>query len=261
MSTDLVAPQTVAPAAQPTSIAMQDASIGATIQWAMQNGATIEQMRELYAFQREIKADQAREAFHVAFAAFKAEAVVVLRNVDIKDGPLKGKKHADLYGAVSVAVPYLSKHGLSHRWKLTRDEPNWMEVTCFLTHVGGHSETKSMGGEPDKGPGRNAIQARASTLSYLERYTFMGVCGLAVKGMDDDANGGDKDKPRMASDDFDQRIGLIFDAPTVSDLQKVYLPANRAALAIGDNDSARAFTNAKNKRYRELVPAKEEVSQ
>lgn len=247
MSHELAQTGTQIAAAQPTS--------GSDlIQWAKQNGATIAEMKEFYQFQRDIEADQARKAFHVAFAAFKAEAIVVLRNVDIKDGPLKGKKHADLYGAVSVAVPFLSKHGLSHRWKITRDEPQWIEITCIITHVMGHSEEFAMGGAPDTGPGRNAIQARASTISYLERYSFMGSCGLAVKGMDDDGQQGDPNKPRMSVEDFDQRIGLICEARTVSDLEKVYVPANRAALAIDDKEAARAFTNAKNKKYRELVP-------
>lgn len=235
------------------AIAQQQSSSSDLIQWAKQNGATVAEMKEFYQFQREIEADQARKAFHVAFAAFKAEAIVVLRNVEIKDGPLKGKRHADLYGAVSVTVPYLSKHGLSHRWKLTRDEPAWLEVTCVITHVLGHYEEFAMGGAPDTGPGRDGIKARGSSITYLERYSFMGVCGIAAKGQDDDG-AQNPNKPRLSDEDFETRISLICEAQTVSDLQKVYIPANKAALAIDDKDSARAFTNAKNKRYRELVP-------
>lgn len=46
-----------------------------------------------------------------------------------------------------------------------------------------------MGGPPDTGGAKNAIQARASTVSYLERYTFKAVAGVA-EGGDDDGQGG-----------------------------------------------------------------------
>jgi hypothetical protein len=57
-----------------------------------------------------------------------------------------------------------------------------MEVTCILRHELGHSETASMGGKPDVGGAKSPIQARASTKSYLERYTFMAVTGQAASG-------------------------------------------------------------------------------
>jgi hypothetical protein len=47
-----------------------------------------------------------------------------------------------------------------------------------------------MGGPPDAGGAKNAIQARASTISYLERYTLKAICGVAEGGEDDDGNGG-----------------------------------------------------------------------
>jgi len=42
---------------------------------------------------------------------------------------------------------------------------------------------------PDSSGGKNSIQAIGSTISYLERYTFMAATGLAAKGMDDDGGG------------------------------------------------------------------------
>ena len=65
-----------------------------------------------------------------------------------------------------------------------------MEITCTLSHEGGHSESVSMGGPPDTGPGRNAMQARGSTKTYLERYTLTAILGLAAQDADDDGKGG-----------------------------------------------------------------------
>jgi hypothetical protein len=139
--------------------------------------------------QEKWEANEARKAFNIAFAAFKAESVQIIKGSIIKDGPLKGKAHADLFDVVSAVTPALSKHGLSTAWRLTKDDPSWMEVTCTLSHVAGYSESASMGGAPDTGPGRNAIQARGSVKTYLERYTLTGILGLAAQDADDDGNG------------------------------------------------------------------------
>ena len=90
---------------------------------------------------------------------------------------------------MNAVTPALSKHGLSSSWKLTRDEKDWMEVTCYLRHVGGHEESVSMGGPPDAGGAKNAIQARASTKTYLERYTLKAITGLSEQNDDTDGAG------------------------------------------------------------------------
>lgn len=157
---------------------------------AVSRNAPLSEIREFMVLQREWEADQARKAFNAAFAAFKGEAVRVIKSTQITDGPLKGKKHANLFDVVVASTEKLAKHGLSTSWKLTKDEPTWMEVTCTLKHAAGHAETVSMGAAPDAGPGRNAIQARGSAITYLERYTLTAILGLAAADADDDGSGG-----------------------------------------------------------------------
>jgi hypothetical protein len=132
------------------------------------------------------EADEARKAFAVAFAAFKSEAVKLVRNRTITAGPLAGKKHADLFAAVDAVTPLLAMHGLSHSWRTTRDEPDWIEVECVVRHAQGHAESVRMGGPPDTGGAKNAIQARASTTTYLQRYTLKSICGIAEQDEDTD---------------------------------------------------------------------------
>lgn len=162
------------------------------LQAASQRGATIEQMQQLMGMKLEMERQQARRDYNAAFAAFKSEAIKLVRTKKIEDGPLKGKKHADLSVIVESVTPALSRYGLSASWKLSKDDKDWMEVTCTLSHVSGHCESVSMGGAPDTGPGRNAIQARGSAKSYLERYTFTAILGLAAGDADDDGSGGPK---------------------------------------------------------------------
>ncbi len=159
------------------------------LQLAVQQGADINKLERLMDLQQRWEAGEARKAFNVAFAAFKAEGVRVVKNVHVNDGPLKGKRYADLFAVVDTLTPALSRHGLSASWKLTKDEKDWLEVTCVLSHVGGHSEVVSMGGPPDAGGAKNAIQARASAQSYLRRYTFLAITGMAAADEDDDGRG------------------------------------------------------------------------
>jgi hypothetical protein len=130
--------------------------------------------------------NNARKEFFKAFAAFKSEAITIARNKDITDGPLKGKKYAELFSFVDAVTPALSRNGLSASWELTKDEPAWIEVTCIIEHVNGHSKRVAMGGPPDSGGAKNAIQARVSTVTYLERQTLKAACGVAERGDDND---------------------------------------------------------------------------
>ncbi len=155
---------------------------------AMQQGATLEQVEKMMDLQARWDREQAKKAYDAAFAAFKAESVRIIKSEEVKDGPLRGKSYAKLHDWVNAVTPALSRHGLSSSWKLTKDEKDWLEVTCYLRHVGGHEESVSMGGPPDTGGAKNAIQARASAKSYLERYTLKAITGLSEQDDDTDGN-------------------------------------------------------------------------
>lgn len=134
--------------------------------------------------------NEARKAFNESFAAFKSEVVPVIRNKQIMDGPLKGKRYAELFSFVQAVTPTLGRYGLSASWALVRDEKDWIEVACTLEHTQGHARQVKMGGPPDTGGAKNPIQARISTVTYLEKQTLKAVCGIAEQGDDDEATGG-----------------------------------------------------------------------
>lgn len=163
-------------------------SPAAMMMQAMSQGADLAQIEKMMDLQDRWERKEAEKAYNAAFAAFKAEAVRIVKGRKVTDGPLRGKEYAELHDVVDAVTPALSRHGLSTAWKLTKDEPQWLEVTCTLKHVGGHSESVSMGGPPDAGGAKNALQARASTKSYLERYTLKAICGVAEGGDDSDGN-------------------------------------------------------------------------
>lgn len=177
------APRDVAPA--PVGTVATPAML---LQIAVQQGADLDKLERLMALQERYEASEARKAYAAAFSAFKAQAVVIIKNKSVTAGPLSGKSYAELHAVVNAVTPALSQNGLSASWRLTKDEKDWIEVTCTLSHVMGHSESVSMGGPPDAGGAKNGIQARASTVSYLERYTIKAILGLAEQ--DDDKDGG-----------------------------------------------------------------------
>lgn len=155
---------------------------------AVESGADLDRLERLMALQERWESAEALKAYNAAFAAFKNEAVRIIRDKLISAGPLNGKRYASLASVIDSITPALTAHGLSASWRLTKDEPGWLEVTCVLKHIGGHSEAVSMGGPPDAGGAKNAIQARASTVSYLERYTLKAICGVSESDDDDDGN-------------------------------------------------------------------------
>jgi hypothetical protein len=192
---------------------------------AVQNNADLDKLERLMALQERFEASNARKAYDAAFAAFKAEAVTIIKNRQVTDGPLKNKRYAELFAVVNAVTPALSKHGLSSSWKLTKDEKDWLEVTCYLKHTAGHVESVSMGGPPDAGGAKNAIQARASTVSYLERYTLKAICGLSEQ--EDDTDGTSNER-RVA--EWQERIDAA---------------GNEAELSQVKREGGQAFSKAK----------------
>lgn len=203
---------------------------------AMDPNFDVAKLEKLLEVRERWEAAEARKAYNEAFSAFKAEAVQAIRNKQVTDGPLKGKSYAELFSVVNAVTPALSRHGLSHSWRITRDEKDWIEVTCTLTHVLGHSETAVLGGPPDVGGAKNAIQARASTITYLERYTLKAVCGIAEQGDDTDGNG---KKEGMSEADYQGFVKRI-KATTKKDAAKaVWQEGLKACVALGDDATAK----------------------
>jgi hypothetical protein len=240
------------PAAPPPSNIMTPMTL---LQMAVQQGADLDRLERLFALKREYEADEARKASNAAFAAFKDEAVRIIKNRTVKDGPLKGKSFAELYAVVNAVTPALSKHGLSVSWSVVADEKDWIKVRCTLKHVAGYSEFVEQGGPPDTGGAKNAIQARASTVTYLERYTLKAILGLAEQDDDDDGDGGaqtrdeqqrKRDEPPAAYDQakFDanlpQWVGLIESGKKSPDELVAFIESRGAPLSDEQKKALRA---------------------
>lgn len=197
------------------------------LQLAVEQGADLDKLERLMALQERWEANEAEKALNDAFANFKAEAVRIVKTKEIKDGPLKGKKHAVCAEIIDATTPALSKYGLATSWRITKDTKDLIEVTARLKHRLGGVDTVSFSAAPDVGPGRNAIQARSSAVTYLERITLTAVLGLSAHENDDDGNGG----PIVRGDDAPRDQGRAE-------------PESASARTGGDRDSPRRDTRA-----------------
>lgn len=147
------------------------------------------------------QANEARKAFVAAMCEFKNNPPKILKSKLVEYENAKGNMtryhHADLADVCDIIGEALAKVGVKHSWR-TSNPDGVIEVGCTLTHCLGHSETISLKSGPDSSGGKNAIQAIASAVSYLERYTLLAITGVATRGMDDD--GATSSGPELLSD-------------------------------------------------------------
>lgn len=146
--------------------------------------ATLEKMMEL---QERYEAKEAKKAYVVGMNSFRAECPTIIKT---KEG--HNNKYAGLAETVNQIKALLAKCGLSHSWKVGNEDKQ-ISVTCCVTHVGGHQECTTISAPPETSGSKNAIQAIASTVSYLERYTLYAILGLASSEMDDDGQGSESE--------------------------------------------------------------------
>ncbi len=159
---------------------------------AAQGGLSIDMLEKFMDLAERNERREAEKAFHKAFAEFKANPPEIIKDKEVdykkKDGSRTHYFHATLGNIVRAIIAEMSKYGLSHRWTIQQNGSR-IKVGCVISHYLGHSETTWMEAEADLSGGKNAIQAIASTTTYLERYTLQAATGIAVLEEDDDGQG------------------------------------------------------------------------
>ncbi len=182
------------------------------VQFALSKGASVEQIEKLVALAEREQAKRAKRAFEGSVAAFKQNPPAVLRNKLVEFDTSKGRtsyRHASLDNVCAQLDPALAKHGLSARWKTEQLDGGLIRVTCILSHVEGHSEETRLQCTADISGGKNAIQAVGSTVTYLERYTLLAACGIAVQNADDDGLAAGNADPIISDEQRKQLCDLM----------------------------------------------------
>jgi hypothetical protein len=159
------------------------------VRMAMRNGAVDPAtLGELMALQREWQADEARKAFTRAKTALMRDLpTVIKKDATVKYTPRNGNPvhytHASLAGVMNAITEPLTRHGFALSWTPSITEKGSVRVTCRLTHAEGHHEEATLEAKPDDSGNKSGPQAIASTQTLLQRYTALGLLGIATADM------------------------------------------------------------------------------
>lgn len=157
------------------------ASAQGLIEMAITSGADIDKLERLMQLQERYDAKNAKSSYLQAVSMFQAVCPSIKK---LKKG--HNSKYAPLEDIIAQVKEPLSNCGLSYSFSQTQTAGN-INVSCHLSHVDGHTETVSLESEHDKSGGKQPIQALASAVQYLRRYTFTGVTGIVP--CDEDSDG------------------------------------------------------------------------
>lgn len=125
--------------------------------------------------------------------------------------------YQDLGSIIKGIKPAMAECGLTHRWEQT-EKDNVITVVCIVSHVGGHEQRgEPLSGQPDVSGNKAGLHAKASTITYLQRYTLKGILGLTSTETDDDGYQAVKaesdamgtDKPSLDGQQVSNAINLV----------------------------------------------------
>ena len=207
---------------------------------AMNQNADIGKLEKLMELQLRWEANEAKKAFVAAMNAFKADPPEILKNHRVAYQQV-AYSHATLDHVCDAVTEGLSKHGISHRWKVEQNQ-GIIKVTCILTHHLGHSEETTLEGAPDASGSKNAIQAIGSTVTYLERYSLLAATGLAAKNEDNDGQGA------PAFEKLQEYLDSISTAPNLTVLQETFKAGFKEAMKAENTQAAALIAKAKDER-------------
>jgi hypothetical protein len=197
MSTDTKQQELVmqpAPAAAPIVAAAHQESAGMQLlQKAIERGAGVDELDKLITLADRLRAIAAQQAFTAAMVEFKKNpptiektrgASVSSKREGAKDANYS-YKYANLADVCNAIVRQLAALGITHKHTFNQDGSG-VTIKCTLTHLMGHSESAQLTAHGDTSGGKNGLQGIGSTITFLERYTLLGVCGLALDDEYDD---------------------------------------------------------------------------
>ena len=204
--------------------------------------------------QRKMETLTDERAFAHAMADFYKNPPRIIKNrlaEMLKDGrKLYEYNFADLDAYATAAQSALAERGIT--WSFPFSETNGVITVSCILRFGLYAHTPtSMSSPADQTGGKNGIQAKGSTLSYLERYTLCGATGLTAGMPDNDGKTVEAESlmEEGAAADF---VSLIEGSGSVDELQANYFKARDAAAAAKDKRATDNFAQVKNQMYRKL---------
>ena len=158
----------------------------ALIHAAIEKGSGIETLERLVALAKDVRAEQAREAWHAAMSEFQRRCPKIRRSATAKiasrrTGAAFSYSYAPLSEIVTTIAPVLGAVGLSVSFRV-RYEPERVIASCRVSHELGHHEESGDVAMPvvgDDGAGASPPQRVGIASTYAKRYALLAILGLA----------------------------------------------------------------------------------
>lgn len=162
---------------------------------AVTQGAGVEVLERLFTLAKEVRAEQAKEAWNRAMVEFQKRCPVISKNGKAKIRAGAGEfsyTYATLDSVMGSIVPLMTDLDLSVSWR-HRVEANKVTANCRISHGLGHFEESGEVAMPigEDRSGANAAQKVGIALTYAKRYSLLSIVGIAPED-DPDAQGTDR---------------------------------------------------------------------
>ncbi len=173
---------------------------------AVETGAGIETLERLVALAKDVRAQQAREAWYHAMAEFQRRCPAILKTSTAKIATKSGSSYRYSYAPLSeitgAMYPVAADLGLSVSWRRVNTDAGQVGYVCRISHELGHVEESGeilMPVSPDDGKGAGPQQRVAIATTYAQRYALRAIAGIVPQDDDDtDAEGEKEPKPEVA---------------------------------------------------------------
>ena len=157
----------------------------ALIRAAIESGAGIETLERLVALAKDVRAQQAKEAWYHAMAEFQRLCPPVIKSavakIPTKSGGSYSYKYAPLDEITSAIRPIMGELGLSIAWLAAKMTSAEVSVICRVSHELGHFEESgeiTMPIQKYEGTGASEPQRSAIAMTYAQRYSLRAITGL-----------------------------------------------------------------------------------
>jgi len=181
----------------------------ALIAQAIQSGAGIETLERLVALAKDVRAQQAREAWHQAMTDFQSQCPKILKTetaeITTRGGGGYSYDYAPIEEITSKILPTMTAVGLTVSYRTPRMLSGHVVVVCRISHALGHYEESGevvmpvvMPATPEERTGANPMQRVGIATTYAQRYALKLALGLAPeRDTDGHAKKGEPNKPAV----------------------------------------------------------------
>lgn len=154
---------------------------------AVEKDIDVDKFAKLVDIVKMLENEKAKRDFYEAFSKFQSSIPTIFKNSEVNMGYGKPRyNYATLSDIITAIQKPLGESNLSFRWEISNNN-DIIEVTCILSHAGGYELQTSIQAGKDATPGKSNVQAIASTITYLKRYTLVSLLGIGTADPDDDA--------------------------------------------------------------------------